>query len=159
MTPALSDWREAHRLRAVELSQRSWRRPAIARAQGVSRCAVDRWLSAYRRGGPQALKSRMAHGAKPRLSPEQFQRLPELLARGLRAFGFPDDRWTASRVAAVIQRVRGQLSSLARLAQAQKPGLDAPGPGHAGPPAGGQLVRPTVASPPGGKSRSRLHPG
>jgi len=101
------DWKEGCRLRAWELSQAGWKQIDIARVLGVTPGAVSQWLKRGREGGVAALYRRKAAGPKPRLSQEQLQRLPGLLARGAEAYGFRGDIWTRGRVAEVIWREFG----------------------------------------------------
>ena len=102
-----TDWREARRLRAWELSQKGWKQKAIAEALGVSAGAVSQWLKQASAEGPEALRHRKGGGPKPRLSEEQMTQLPKLLAQGAEHFGFRGEVWTQPRVAALIQREFG----------------------------------------------------
>ena len=102
-----TDWKEGRRLRAWELSQAGWSQAAIAEALGVTRGAISQWLKRARQGGVAALYKRKAAGPKPRLSTEQLERLPKLLAQGAEAYGFLGDIWTRGRVAEVIWREFG----------------------------------------------------
>jgi transposase len=98
------DWREARRLRAWELKQKGWKQRDIAEALGVSDGAVSQWLKSARKHGRKALRSRHGGGPKKRLTDVQRERLCKLLAKGAQHFGFEDDIWTHSRVAALIRR-------------------------------------------------------
>jgi transposase len=98
------DWREARRIRAWELKQKGWKQRDIAEALGVSDGAVSQWLKTARKNGRKALRSRHGGGPKKRLTDAQRDRLPKLLASGAQHFGFEDDHWTHSRVAALIRR-------------------------------------------------------
>lgn len=102
-----TDWREARRVRAWELSQQGWKQKAIAEALGVSAGAVSQWLKRARAAGPEMLRHRKGGGPKPRLSAEQVAQLPKLLAQGAEQFGFRGDVWTQPRVAALIRREFG----------------------------------------------------
>ena len=101
------DWREGRRLRAWALKQQDWSQQAIADALGVTPGAVSQWMRRAREGGAEALKRRVAPGPTPKLTDEQRERLPLLLAQGAEAFGFRGDVWTARRVTAVIRRELG----------------------------------------------------
>ena len=107
-----SDWREARRFRAWELKQKGWNQTRIAEALGITPGAVSQWFKAVRERGLVALHSRKGGGPKPRLSEEQLQRLPELLARGPEAYGFRGDVWTRARVGAVIKQEFGVTYSI-----------------------------------------------
>jgi transposase len=54
------DWKEWRRMRALCLQQQGWTQRAIADALGVSEQAVSQWIAAARRGGPDALRTRLA---------------------------------------------------------------------------------------------------
>lgn len=101
------DWREGRRLRAWELKQQDWSQQGIAEALGVTPGAVSQWMQRAREGGVEALKRRVAPGPTPKLTDEQREHLPLLLAQGAEAFGFRGDVWTATRVTAVIRREFG----------------------------------------------------
>lgn len=101
------DWREGRRLRAWELKQQDWSQQAIADALGVTPGAVSQWMRRAREGGVEALKRRVAPGPTPKLTDEQREQVPLLLAQGAEAFGFRGEVWTAKRVTTVIRREFG----------------------------------------------------
>lgn len=127
------NWREARRLRAFELHQKGWSGAAIAEALGVTAGAVSQWLSKAREHSKEALRHRKGSGRPPKLSDEDLQRLPELLAEGPAHFGFRGQVWTRARVGEVIRRrfgVRYSDSHVGRLLgrvgwSLQKPALRA----------------------------------
>jgi transposase len=100
----VNEWR---RLRAWELHQQGWTGRQIARALDVTDGAVSQWLKRARTHGPAALYHRMPPGPTPKLTPEQREQLPALLAHGAEAYGFLGEVWTTQRVATVIQREFG----------------------------------------------------
>lgn len=100
---APTNWREGRRLRALALDERGWTGRAIAEALGVTPGAVSQWLKRARDEGVDALRHRPPPGPPRRLSTEQQQELPALLAKGAEAYGFIGDVWTTKRVAAVIR--------------------------------------------------------
>ena len=73
---------------------------AIAETVGVSESTVRTWKQRLRERG--SLQATRAAGPSARLSPEQRTQLGDVLRTGPLAFGYPDDRWTASRVREVI---------------------------------------------------------
>lgn len=101
-TRELKDWLETRRLHAWELRQQGWQQRDIAEALGVTPAAVSQWFKRVRAGGEEALRQRPVCGAPAKLTDVERKRLPTLLERGPRAYGFPDDRWTLKRVTAVI---------------------------------------------------------
>src|SRR3954452_11591623 len=103
----VKDWREGRRLRAWALKEQGWSQQAIAEALGVTPGAVSQWMRRAREGGVEALKRRVAPGPTPKLTDEQREQLPLLLARGAEAFVFHGDVLTAQRVVTVIRREFG----------------------------------------------------
>ena len=79
----------------------------VARALGVTQGGVSNWMKAYDEGGMsyEALKSRKHTGKPARLTEKQLARIPGMLAKGARYWGFSTDIWTGERVAKLI-RVR-----------------------------------------------------
>src|SRR5215211_6183104 len=71
---------------------------------GVSRAAVSRWAQQLRhhQGHLGGLNKRRVPGRPPRLTPEQWQHLLQVLGRGALQAGFDTDRWTLRRIRAVI---------------------------------------------------------
>ena len=75
----------------------------VARKFGVSRTTASRWYRTLTHNGAEALRKRRATGRPSRLTAEQLRLIPEIFAAGARMHGFPDDRWTTARLAAVIE--------------------------------------------------------
>lgn len=107
MSKHVQDWQEYRRLQGYELHQKGWKGNHIAEALGVSKSAVSQWLSKAREGGKKALRACKAEGPTPKLTPEQVEQLPDLLARGPAAYGFEGEVWTCPRVTVVIKQVYG----------------------------------------------------
>ena len=105
--PKKGDWREARRRQAWELKQPGWRQKDIAQALGVSEGAVSQWFKRVTQDGEEALASHPPPGPTPKLSEEQRQQIPELLAQGAEAHGFGGDVWTSGRIRDVIARQCG----------------------------------------------------
>jgi transposase len=104
------DWKEARRLRAIELKQQGWTQRQIAEAFGVTEGAVSRWIAAERSRGPAALRARPRSGAPTKLSQAQRTLIPELLSRGAEAYGFRGQVWTCGRIIEVLRREFGASS-------------------------------------------------
>jgi transposase len=102
-----NEWREGRRLRAFELKERGWKQTQIADALGVTEGAVSQWMKRAREKGVQDLRHKPPPGAPSRLSEDERERLPELVAQGAQAHGFRGDVWTCERVAEVIRREFG----------------------------------------------------
>ena len=100
------DWREWRRLRAWYLFQHGWTEREIAEALGASKGAVSQWLANARKGGRQALLSRV-RGTHAKLSEEQKRLIPDFLWHGPEAYGFRGEVWTCPRVVEVLAREFG----------------------------------------------------
>jgi len=76
----------------------------MVNAETLAQAAVSRWMASARQGGPAALLSTPSPGAPRRLTDQDYLALEELLAKGATAHGWPNNLWTAGRVAQVIER-------------------------------------------------------
>src|ERR1043166_9320011 len=92
---------ERRRRRAVELLEQGESPSTIARILGVHETSVHRWRR-LARGGP-GLDAKPHPGRKPLLAPEQWVEVQHLLLQGAKQHGWPNDLWTAARVAALIK--------------------------------------------------------
>ena len=97
------DWKEARRLRALELWQEGWEQHEIAEALGVSQAAVSQWLKVVETQGVESLLARPRTGAPSRLTVEQMNLIPDFLAHGAEAYGIRGEVWTCARIAEVIR--------------------------------------------------------
>src|SRR5712671_1962366 len=97
------DEMEKRRLEAVQDLQEGLTQSSVARKFGVSRTTASRWNRALQQKGVDALRKRRATGRPSRLSREQLQMIPDIYAQGAVIHGFPDNRWTTARLAAVIE--------------------------------------------------------
>jgi len=79
----------------------------IARELGVCHQTVSDWHEAYRKGGRDALRAAGRAGRLPRLDQVQLEAIEAELVQGARAHGYPNDLWTLTRVAEVIEAVTG----------------------------------------------------
>ncbi|AZQ32184.1 transposase [Streptomyces cyaneochromogenes] len=96
-------FREGIRLKAAQGFASGEPSSAIAKELRVSVRSVQRWRRAWDRGGPRALRS-AGSASPPRLSEAQFAQLEAELVKGPVAHGWPDQRWTLSRIKTVIGR-------------------------------------------------------
>jgi transposase len=101
------NWREGRRMRAWELREQGWKQKDIAAALGVSEGAVSQWFKKAKTQGVEALRHQAPPGRKARLSAEQLEQLPDLLAQGAEAFGFRGQVWTTARVVELIKQQFG----------------------------------------------------
>jgi transposase len=94
---------ERRRRRAVETLRRGESPTTIARILGIDRSSLYRWHTAAARD-PDALAAKPHPGPTPRLSDDQLRDLERLLEQGAKAHGWPNQLWTAARVAQLIRR-------------------------------------------------------
>jgi transposase len=97
------DLMEERRLEAAQDLLEGKGQACVARIFGVSRTTVSRWNRALQQEGVSSLRKRKATGRPSRLSKEQLAQIPEIYTAGPQQAGFPDNRWTAARMAAVIE--------------------------------------------------------
>lgn len=93
---------ETRRRRAMKLLAQGTSQAEVARRLEVSEVSVCRWNKARVARGGQAWK-RGRLGKPPKVSPQHLSAIQEFISSGARTCGFPDDRWTYSRVAAVLK--------------------------------------------------------
>ena len=105
--PKPRDWREARRFRVLELHRKGWTQRAIAEALGLSQGRVSQVLKAAGDIGCEAVRTRKASGASPKLSADQRRQVLDWLSQGAEAFGFAGDVWTSERIADLIARQLG----------------------------------------------------
>jgi transposase len=79
----------------------------VARVLGVSVRTVERWTLAWRREGDEGLLCRPKSGRPPKLDEAQAAVVFSWLDHSATEFGFPTGRWTAPRVAELIERLLG----------------------------------------------------
>jgi transposase len=100
-TPGTAAEREYLRKRAVAAVHEGQSPSTVAKVLGVHRVSVQRWLRlAQTPGGLDAKPLRRA----PALADDQLHQLEGLLLQGARRHGWPNDLWTAARVAEVLRR-------------------------------------------------------
>lgn len=98
---------ERRRRRAVGLLRQGHTLSTAARMVGAAVSAVWNWREAVRRRGLLGLKPKPVPGRPRKLGLQQRRRLPRMLLRGARAYGYRTDLWTLRRVAEVISREFG----------------------------------------------------
>lgn len=95
---------ERRRRRAVALLEEGHTLSAVARLVDAAPSAVHAWRACARRGGAAALAAKPVPGRPLKLAKRQRARLPKLLLRGARAYGYRTDLWTLARIAALIRQ-------------------------------------------------------
>lgn len=97
---------ERRRRRAIALLEKGHSQAEVTGIVGACHRSVGRWQK-MARAGPDALASKPHPGRKRRLSNKEHRRLEKLLLKGATAHGWPNDLWTANRVAEVIEKKFG----------------------------------------------------
>ncbi len=98
---------EERRLRAFDLLRGGASQAEVAHRLGVTPQAVYYWTRRAAHGGARGLRAQPRSGRPSRLTPEQLQALPGLLARGAESFGYDTDLWTTDRIADVLAKEWG----------------------------------------------------
>lgn len=93
---------ERRRKRAVQAVADGQPRSTVAEVLGIHPKTLARWVRLSRR--PNGLDARPQPGPTASLSDAQLRRLEGLLANGAKAHGWPNELWTAARVARLIAR-------------------------------------------------------
>lgn len=98
-------------LALLRLSQ-GWSQEEVAEFLGVHRRTVWRWQQRLHREGEAGLCDRRRSGRPPKLSEAQTEKVLCWVEESPRDFGFVTERWTAPRLATVIEDKFGvQLNS------------------------------------------------
>lgn len=98
---------EGRRRLAVARFLEGYTAEEVADFLGVQPRSVYRWLACFRQGGESGLQALPMAGRPAKLSPRQTCRVLGWLERDPQEFGFPTPRWTAPRLALVIERDLG----------------------------------------------------
>lgn len=78
----------------------------VIKSVGFERVCIYRWISKFRFGGIDALKSRKSDGRKPILTGEQLMKLFEIIKNDTpEQFEFPFALWTVAIIREVIKRL------------------------------------------------------
>lgn len=93
---------ERRRRRAVELVEQGESPTVVARILGVRPASVHRWRRMAQK--PHGLDARPIPGPSPRLSNYHLRKLERFLRQGAQKHGWPNDLWTADRVARLIEQ-------------------------------------------------------
>jgi transposase len=101
--PRTASASEQMRLLAMLRLDEGWSRQDVCEFFGVSTRSLDRWGKNRRDGGEAGLLTKPRSGRPPKLDDAQAaQVIAWLVGTSACDFGFATDRWTAPRVAAVI---------------------------------------------------------
>jgi transposase len=99
---------EKRRMEAAKLLNKGFREAEVARRMGVHRQSVNRWARQLKESGITGLKKAGRAGRKPGLSKAELDNIREALEhRPPEVLGDESDRWTAGRLAKLIEREYG----------------------------------------------------
>ncbi|MEV6758270.1 winged helix-turn-helix domain-containing protein [Streptomyces sp. NPDC051214] len=96
---------------AGEGFDRGEKNTVIAKELRVSLRSVERWRRAWREQGSDALRS-SGPAKRPKISAQEFALLEVELLKGTVSYGWPDERWTLSRVELLIEDRLGKTLSV-----------------------------------------------
>lgn len=94
---------ERRRRLGVQRVRDGHKQAEAARFLGVTRSAVCQWVKAARRG-PRGLRAKPGRGRPAKLTRRQERQVLGWFSKSATEFGFPNELWTAGRVARVIRR-------------------------------------------------------
>jgi transposase len=97
---------ERRRQLGVQRVRDGYSQAETARFLGVTRSAVCKWVKAARRG-PHGLRAKPGRGRPAKLTRRQARRVLGWFSKAATEFGFPNELWTAPRVASLIRRKFG----------------------------------------------------
>jgi len=92
---------ERRRRRAVDLVEQGESPTTVARILGVRTASIHRWRRMARK--PHGLDAKAIPGRPPQLSDYHLRKLERLLLQGAKKHGWPNQLWTADRVARLIR--------------------------------------------------------
>lgn len=95
---------ERRRFLAVQRVNQGYKQVEVAQFLGVDPRSVRRWMQTYRRGGWEALQAKGRPGRPPHLDATQSATVLGWIRQSPTAFGFPNELWTARRVAQLIRQ-------------------------------------------------------
>src|SRR5215471_15494591 len=97
---------ERRRRRAVELVEQGESPTVVARILGVRPASLHRWRRMAQK--PHGLDAKPIPGRPRQLSDYHLRKLERLLRQGAKKHGWPNDLWTASRVARLLRERFGK---------------------------------------------------
>lgn len=95
---------ETYRFRAIELRKKKWEVNEIAESFGLHRSSVSRWLTQHKRGGEEALKTKKAKGARPKLEKREVEKILSCIKNPATEFGFESPLWDCKRIQQLIKK-------------------------------------------------------
>jgi transposase len=105
--PRTAEVLEFSRRAAVRGIRQGHPQSQVAALLGVSLRTVQRWWHAWREEGEAGFPMRPGRGRPPKLSCEQADEVLAWLDHSPTEYGFDTERWTAPRVAELVERLLG----------------------------------------------------
>ena len=105
--PRTAQVAEQLRLLAVLRVAEGWSQRFTARFMGTTPRSIRRWQRSLRLDGEAGLLSKHRCGRPPKLQDQQAEQVLRWLDRSPRDFGFTTERWTAPRLASLIEQRLG----------------------------------------------------
>ena len=90
------------RVRAVEAVLRGQAKGEVAKAFGIDRGTLYRWVNRYQQGGDDGLRRKVGSGRPRKLEDLNEDELLEIVLQPASAFDYETDLWTVSRLHCVI---------------------------------------------------------
>ena len=98
---------ERRRRKAIELLKSGVGLTETAKRVGASVPSVFRWRQAHNAGGAEALDPKPVPGRPRKLKDSEIKCLDDILLKGARYWGFPNEIWTLKRIKQVIKKEFG----------------------------------------------------
>lgn len=98
---------ERRRRLAVDRVGSGYSQQETADFLGVSKGAVSQWMKAHRRRGEAGLAAKPRKGRPRKLTKQQERTVLNWFSKSATEFGYPNELWTAPRVAQQIRRKWG----------------------------------------------------
>ena len=95
---------EAYRFRAIELRKKKWKVNEIAESFGLHRSSISRWFTQHKRGGEEALKTKKAKGARPKLEKKEVEKIISCIRKPATTFGFESPLWDCKKIQQLIKK-------------------------------------------------------
>lgn len=102
-----ADLLEQRRRWAMQCLEEGDTQEEVAEFFGVATRTIQRWWQRWQDQGPPGLALRSGRGRPPKLNPAQAEQVLDWLDHSPTAFGFATERWTAPRLASLIDHRLG----------------------------------------------------
>ncbi|MBI4851606.1 MAG: transposase [Acidobacteria bacterium] len=97
------DWKTERRKQAIELYNKGYNQPQIARILGVTQPCVSLWITKSNKFGLNVLETKHSTGTPAKLSDKNKEELLEILKLPPTNFGFRTNFWLRKQVVEIIK--------------------------------------------------------